>query len=91
MLPWKGDGTLIKEKRTHPEKPTLGSNDTSPEAKQLVEDLQNILRCEEAWYVAEDHLNRVRKTIEEQYREILDEQAGRMANALSEITDALNP
>jgi hypothetical protein len=69
------EGTLMKEPRTHPEKPTLGSNETSREAKELVEELQNVLRCEEAWYIAEKHLRRARggRTIEEQFADILAE------------------
>jgi len=66
---------LSDQKRTHPEKPTLGSTQTSREAKELVEALQNVLRNEEAWYIAEQHLRRARggRTIEEQFAEILEE------------------
>ncbi len=64
---------MVVEPHTHPLKPTLGSLETSPEAKALVEELQNVLRSEEAWYIAENHLNRAKKTIEEKYEAILAE------------------
>ena len=67
---------LSDQKRTHPTKPTLGSNETSPEAKALVEALQNVLRNEEAWHIAEEHLSNARKrgqTIEAQYEQIREE------------------
>lgn len=41
------------ELKTHPEKPTLGSADVSPRAKKLWEDLCQIMRNEEAWFIIE--------------------------------------
>jgi hypothetical protein len=70
------DTLMVSEKHTHPVKPTLGSNETSREAKELVEELQNVLRCEEAWYIAEEHLSRARaqgRSIEHQYADIVEE------------------
>lgn len=60
------------EKRTHPLRPTLSSTETSQEAKDLVEELHELLRCEEMWYVAEKHLTRVRESIEAKYATIRD-------------------
>lgn len=80
------EGTLMlsDQKRTHPEKPTLGSNEASPDAKALVEALQNVLRNEEAWYIAEAHIRKIRGSIEEQYRQILEDskKAGEILSAL---------
>jgi hypothetical protein len=60
------------DKPVHGHKPTLASTDTSPETKALVEALQNVLRNEEAWYIAEEHLSKVRGSIEEKYRALLE-------------------
>ncbi len=80
-LSQKGACPLIDEPTTHPRKPTRGSLETSPEAKALVEELQNVLRNEEAWYIAEEHLKRAKQSsIEEKYEVIL-----------AEVTDANTP
>ena len=46
------------EPKTHPVRPTLSSKEASPEAKALVEALRDVLANEEAWFIAQAHLDR---------------------------------
>lgn len=48
---------MIEEKHTHPQKTTLGSNEASKAAKELVLEIMDIIRVEEAWAIAERHLD----------------------------------
>lgn len=59
------------DKPFHAEKGTLGSNETSPLAKEIVESLHDVLKCEEMWFIAEKHVEKVKKTVEDQYASIL--------------------
>lgn len=50
---------MVNEPHTHPVKPTLGSMETSPEAKAIWEQLVNVLRNEEAWEILNTWYNEV--------------------------------
>jgi hypothetical protein len=45
---------------THAQRETLGSNETSPEVKELWLSLQDIMRNEEAWFILEQFIRTVR-------------------------------
>ncbi len=42
---------------THKQKPTLGRTEASKRTIELWEELQNITKNEEAWYIIEHHLS----------------------------------
>jgi len=49
------------------ETPTLGWHEASEEAKSLVSALRDVLRNEEAWAIAEEHLRMARAKWEAEY------------------------
>lgn len=47
---------MITEKKTHPERPTLSSLEANDIAKKLWEEIRDITRNEEAWYIIHAYL-----------------------------------
>jgi hypothetical protein len=78
----------MQEKHTHPIKPTLKRTEVSSKVLALAEEIRDVLRCEELWFILQRFEDDTRKELESFIYKLVDDDCGcKFVNGALELCD----